>query len=79
MKIKGAVFWGTILSCGAIAGLEYALRPYPPVQLPPFQWSLSWYWALASLPTGNGLEPLAMTVVIMFACFYISGRMQRRR
>jgi len=79
MKVKGAIFTGMALSCGAVWGLMDLGIESTPAVLPPFALTVHYYLALASAVWGNGIELFLLTFAIMFMCFWVSGRHQLKK
>lgn len=77
MRYAVAVLAGTLVS-GLAAGLLGSLGPsagFPPLS----RNLLSNYRALAGAPFGSAMELFVMTAVIFFACFLVTGLLERRK
>jgi hypothetical protein len=79
--VKGGLIAGTLLSLIVVgfwsaAGAATA-NPMPPLHLSRHH-LLASYWALASAPTGNGLELLVVVAVIYALCLF-AGLYRRER
>ena len=70
---------GTVLSLAAVAAIA-SQDPGPAVVLRlSARHPLASYLALASAPTGNGLELFALTAFIFAVCIFVAGWRRARR